>query len=172
MQGSRETVGNHFLRVQMPEGGMPLLELVKIIEHGLNQYTDHIVGNFCRSDKRSANAKGLDVGFIVVHPGGNSGFPVLLIIGHQLVDGRTGGVHQMRRAGCQGFLCQGGRMPHQPEIGIQLIITNGGAGFSRFHAGRELQIAALPAHGLFHDFPGAPRAGAGVADIGANREFW
>ena len=165
MERRGERVLDHLGFGQIAEGGMQLLEVVEVVEDRLDHGVDHIVRNVGRGDEGGADAEGLDVGLVVVHPGRNGRRAIVGILVDQPFDRFAGRVHEHRVTAGQGLLGQSRGMADQPEVGIDLVVAERLAGFGGLQLGRQLQVVPAPAHGRLHDVPGAARAGPGVADV-------
>jgi hypothetical protein len=56
---------------------------------------------------------------------------------------------------------------YQPEIRIDLVVTQGLSCLRRLHSRRQFEVAALPSQCRFQHFPRRPRARARIANIEA-----
>ena len=147
---------------------MQFFELIKIIEHTFDDMINHVCRCSCGGHKSCAHTKGFDiVGVSGIHSARNGCPAIKRIILDQLGNTRSGCFNKNRITRRNGFFGQSGRMPDQPEIGIDFIITKCLSGFCRTEFSSQFQITAALAQCSLNHFPGCTGSGTGISDVHA-----
>ena len=161
-----QPVPDHFLLGEIFEGRMQCLELLEILEHGL----DHLINGFRRSRRRGyESGADSESGHVFVaapvHAARNDGAAVIGAVGDEGLD--LGAVHgdDEAIAGSRCFLDRTGGMPDREYHGVDIVVAERPRLFGRFELGNQGEVVSGPAVRPHHDFHGRALSRTGIADI-------